>query len=51
MMDDPSVALAELAELKAANRLEKSKGASTDDIDLEKVKQQRLEAMRLREEQ
>lgn len=50
MMDDPSVALAELAELKAANRLEKSKGA-VDDIDLEKVKQQRLEAMRLREEQ
>ena len=49
MMEDPSVALAELAELKAANRLEKSK--EVDEIDLEKVKQQRLEAMRLREEQ
>ena len=49
MMEDPSVALAELAELKAANRLEKS--SKVDDIDLEKVKQQRLEAMRLREEQ
>lgn len=48
-MDDPSVALAELAELKAANRLEKAN--KVDDIDLEKVKQQRLEAMRLREEQ
>jgi hypothetical protein len=47
-MEDPAVARKELAELKAANRLEKVKEV---DEDLEKMKQKRLEERRLREQQ
>lgn len=47
-MQDPAEARKELAELKAANRLEKVKEV---DEDMEKIKQKRIEERRLREEQ
>lgn len=47
-MEDPAVARKELAEIKAAHRLEKVKEV---DEDLEKIKQKRIEERRLREEQ
>lgn len=46
-MEDPAVARKELAELKAANRLEKVKEV---DEDLEKMKLKRIEERKLREE-
>lgn len=53
MMDDPKDILEaknkELNELKAAFKLDRV--SEVDEIDLEKAKQQRLEAQRLKDEQ
>lgn len=48
MIDDPSVARKELADLKASSRLGR---VHEVDEDLEKIKQQRLQERKLREEQ
>lgn len=48
MIDDPAIARKELADLKASSRLGK---VHEVDEDLEKIKQQRLQERKLREEQ